>query len=57
LITIIAIIGRLCQGKKWVLLQCKEKNYDYWLAKGYEEMCEADKTIAELTFEAQREVL
>ena len=34
-----------------------KKETEALMAKGYEEMCEEDKTIAELTFEAQREVL
>ena len=45
--------------------QLAQKAFSLWLkkesealmAKGYEEMFEEDKEIAELTFEAQREVL
>ena len=34
-----------------------QKETEAHMAKGYEEMCEEDKSITELAFEAQREVL
>ena len=34
-----------------------KKETEALMAKGYEEMCEEDQAIAELTFEAQRAVL